>query len=102
MQLVSNLSKKVLFVQLFSVSVFTTFAVDNIDHNPSSRDAKDSWHETAISSTQHLKGTDDGEMRIPATFTMNDSKIKDLPHQYTNVIPFALKSENLYPPALQI
>ena len=30
-------------------NVFTTFAVDNIDHNPSSYSAKDSWHGTAIS-----------------------------------------------------
>lgn len=30
-------------------NVFTTHAVDNIDHNPSSRTAQDSWHGTAIS-----------------------------------------------------
>ena len=34
--------------------VFTTHAVDNIDHDPSSRSAKDSFHGAAISSTQHL------------------------------------------------
>ena len=31
-------------------NVFTTFALDNIDHNPSSHSAKDSWQGTAISS----------------------------------------------------
>ena len=30
-------------------NVFTTYVVDNIDHNPSSRTAVDSWHGTAIS-----------------------------------------------------
>ena len=33
--------------------VLTTFAVDNIDHNPRSRTADESWHGTAISATQH-------------------------------------------------
>ena len=33
--------------------LFTTGCVDNIDHNPSSRTAKDSFHGTAISLTQH-------------------------------------------------
>ena len=33
--------------------VFTTCAVDNIDHNPSSATAKDSFHGTGISVTQH-------------------------------------------------
>ena len=34
-------------------SLFTTANVDNIDHNPSARTAKDSFHGTAISLTQH-------------------------------------------------
>ena len=34
-------------------SLFTTGSVDNIDHNPSSRTAKDSFHGTAISLTEH-------------------------------------------------
>ena len=34
-------------------SLFPTGSVDNIDHNPSSRTAKDSFHGTAISLTEH-------------------------------------------------
>ncbi len=45
--------------------VFTTYAVDNIDHNPSSRTARDSWHGTAISATQHLIDEDDGVQQPP-------------------------------------
>ena len=41
-------------------NVFITFAVDNIDRNPSSRSAKDTWHGTAIPSTQHLESKTDG------------------------------------------
>ena len=43
--------------------VFTTYAVDNIDHNPSSRTARESWHGTAISATQHLEYANDREER---------------------------------------
>ena len=38
-------------------NVFPTFAVDNIDHNSSSRTATDCWHGTAISATQHILHT---------------------------------------------
>ena len=41
-------------------NVFTTFVVDNIDHNLSSHSAKDSWHGRTISSTQHLESKADG------------------------------------------
>ena len=34
--------------------VFTTAAVDNLDHNPSSTTASDSFHGTAVSLTNHL------------------------------------------------
>ncbi|KAK0061124.1 hypothetical protein Bpfe_009285 [Biomphalaria pfeifferi] len=42
--------------------LFTTAAVDNIDHNPSSTTSKDSFHGTAISlfqhPSEHCKGTE--------------------------------------------
>ena len=34
-------------------SLFTTANVDNIDHNPSARTAKDSFYGIAVSLTQH-------------------------------------------------
>lgn len=39
--------------------VFTTAAVDIIDHSPSSPNAKDSFHGTGISSVQHTKAGHD-------------------------------------------
>ena len=39
---------------------FNLFTLDNIDHNPSSRTAKDSFHGTAITGAQHLMDTGDG------------------------------------------
>ena len=44
-------------------NLFTTHAVDNINHDPSSRTAKDSWHGTAISACQHRANKDDGSIR---------------------------------------
>ena len=44
-------SDGVICLAKFCSNVFTTFAVDYIDHNPSYRSAKDSWHGTAIYST---------------------------------------------------
>ena len=41
-------------------SVFTTAAVDNIDHNPSATTAKDSFHGTGISLVQHPTFADEG------------------------------------------
>ena len=41
-------------------NVFTTAAVDNIDHNPSATTAKDSFHGTGISLLQHPTSADEG------------------------------------------
>ena len=43
--------------------LFTTGCVDNIDHNPSSRTAKDSFHGTAITLAQHPEENRSGENR---------------------------------------
>ena len=44
-------------------SLFTTANVDNIDHNPSARTAKDSLHGAAVSPTQHPSIDGDGIAR---------------------------------------
>jgi len=44
--------------------LFTTAAMDNIDHNPSSMNAHDSFHGTSISLTQHLTNEDTGILQI--------------------------------------
>jgi hypothetical protein len=43
--------------------VFTTAAVDNIDHNPSSTTSKSSFHGTGISIFQHPADENDGVER---------------------------------------
>ena len=45
---------------ILRLHLFTTDAVDNVDHNPSSRSVKDSFYGTAITTTQHLEHLGDG------------------------------------------
>ena len=82
-------------------NLFTTHAVDNIDHNPSSRTAQDSWHGTAISASQHLKGKDDGCVRPALDFQnekIKSKKLKQLPAEYTCVSPYVLKNKDVVMP----
>ena len=48
---------------ILKLHLFTTHAVDNVDHNPSSRTAKDSFHGTAKATTQHLEHMGGGNQR---------------------------------------
>ena len=74
--------------------IVTTASVKNIDHNPSARTAKDSFHRTAISLTQHpcenTPGTDRGIVVINPSVPKQKG-ISELPAQYTNLEPLTLK-----------
>ena len=74
---------------------------NNIDHNPSSRTAKDSWHGTAISASQHLENKDDGCVR-PSLELQNDKiqskTLKQLPTEYTSISPYVLKKKDIIAP----
>ena len=48
---------------ILKLHLFTTHAVDSVDHNPSSRTAKDSFHGTAKATTQHLEHMGGGNQR---------------------------------------
>ena len=67
--------------------LFTVAAVDNIDHNPSSTTAKDSFHGTGISlfqqPTVENPGTDRG-LPILNDYT-NGTSIAPLPESYTTI-----------------
>ena len=69
--------------------VFTTAAVDNIDHNFSSTTARDSFHGTAISLIQHPsvfgEGTDRSLLSVPEGGYSRT--IDHLPAYYTEVPP---------------
>ena len=91
---------KIICPQILRKEVFTTAAVDNIDHNPSSRTAKDSFHGTAISITQHLVDNSDGVKRqFPVIeTTSNCSILNKLPTSFSSIEPFVLPSKDFYVP----
>ncbi len=84
--------------------VFTTGAMDNIDHNPSARSSKDSFHGTAISLTQHPTMTVHGEERgVTATYdnTTIGTNIRPLPSLYSEVPPAGLDVAEYTVPKVQ-
>jgi len=84
--------------------LFTTGAVDNIDHNPSSATAKDSFHGTGISLMQHPTHTNGGTDRGVPVISQNGSSTKSvipLPTTYTTVPPAAIKTKEFSAPPVQ-
>ena len=71
--------------------LFTTAAIDNIDHNPTSTTAGQSFHGTGISLFQNRTSESDGTKRErqPARNTESSQKYS-LPDYYTNVSPASL------------
>ena len=70
--------------------LFTTAAVDNIDHNPTSTTAQDSFHATGISLFQHHTAENPGTTRAPIDISHAVSSSKSvcqLPEVYTEVAP---------------
>ena len=83
----------------FCSNVFTTSAVDYIDHNPNSLSTKGSWHGTAIFSTQHLESKTDGIKCCSVQLAATASKVlQPLPKEYMTVHHFVLKSTDVYIP----
>lgn len=83
--------------------LFSAGMVDNVDHNPSSRQARDSFHGTGISivqfPTQEKPGRDPGTCIIDP----DGPKLKSLlplPAAFTQVPPSALPNENPHVPLL--
>ena len=71
--------------------VFTTAAVDNIDHNPSSASAHGSFHGTGISLFQHTDERFCGfTQTIVTDHTVFKRTVMHLPEAYTNIIPVSL------------
>ena len=72
-------------------NVFTTCAVDNIDHNPSSSTSHGSFHGTAISAIQHPTHDSPGADRGVVVFEEGSPlrKVRPLPSCYDEVRPVA-------------
>lgn len=80
------------------LQLFTTAAVDNIDHNPSSTTANDSFHGTGISLFQHVTINEPGISRERTPLTKSAAgtkKVIVLPESYTQVPPASLPKKNI-------
>ena len=81
----------IVFPSKLKKSLFTTGSVDNIDHNPSSRTAKDTFHGTAISLTEHptndFGGIDRNRVLINPDLPKRKT-VSNLPDAYTAIQPY--------------
>ena len=87
----------------FRNGLFTTGCVDNINHNPSLHTAKDSFHGTAITLTQHPKENRSGENCAMTKIDPNiikQKKLLELPKLYTEIRPIALKVNDFHVPKI--
>ena len=80
---------KVVFHPSLKVGAFTTAAIDNIDHNPSSNTATSSFYGTAISLFQH-PSLGKGDEKVVPDFQIKQKKLKKLPSYYTDIKPATL------------
>jgi len=75
--------------------LFTTAAIDNIDHNPTSNTAGQSFHGTDISMFQNRTSQSDGTKHEQQPEGTSESSRKySLPDYYTNVTPASLVTNN--------
>lgn len=83
--------------------LFTTAAVDNIDHNPSSTSSHDSFHGTGISLFQHADNNFSGILRdipVSSDSSSKSKKIGNLPESYMTVEPVVLSRNDAAVPKL--
>ena len=94
---------KIVCIPKLKCGLFTTAAVDNIDQNPSSTSAQDSFHATGISLFQHTSDDLCGFAQNIATENTDSRKetIAHLPEAYTNITPIAGFKHNLFVPKLK-
>ncbi|KAK5852481.1 hypothetical protein PBY51_023946 [Eleginops maclovinus] len=86
----------VVFPQVLRRGLFTTTAMDNIDHNPT---ATTSFHGTCISAFQHPTKDNQGEYREPVR--LGEEKVKtvpELPDSFTNIRPAFFTKKKPSPP----
>ncbi|KAK5868004.1 hypothetical protein PBY51_012451 [Eleginops maclovinus] len=85
--------------QVLRRGLFTTTAMDNIDHNPTATTATTSFHGTSISAFQHPTKDKQGEYRGP--MRLGEEKVKtvpELPDSFTIIRPAFFTKKTPFPP----
>ena len=85
-------------------NVFTTAAMDNIDHNPSSSTAQDSFHGTGISLIQHCQNNDCISENNFTDFPIGNTSrtVNPLPSSYTHVPPVRSLGKHILTPVTSV
>ena len=98
--------EQVIFPPTMCGKVFTTATIDNIDHNPSSTTAKESFHGTGISLLQHPsfagEGVDRSTVFVEGSVDASFQNIGHLPHYYTDVPPVTTSIKHSTVPATRL
>ena len=84
-----------------SHDLFTVGALDNLDHNPSSTTAKDSFHGTGISLFQFPTRLSTGRPQVTIEL-LTTAKYNQLPESYTTVPAVVLKKESVAVPNVSV
>ena len=71
------------------IGEFTTAEVDSIDHNPSSKTAEESFHDTGISLFQHPTKSNHGLEQFSIEAEVESNKLIELPEAFTDVKPIS-------------
>ena len=85
--------------------LFTTGAVDNVDHNPTSATARDSFHGTSISIIKHLSHESTGIILDQPPINQESTSARSvppLPSSYTSVPPAAPNREEFKAPVVEM
>ena len=79
--------------------LFTTSAMDNIDHNPSASSSTTPFHGTSISMFQHPTHENESEEReILQVKGTKVKKVSELPDSYANIKPGHFTNKSQPPP----
>lgn len=85
--------------------LFTSSVVDNIDHNPSSTTAYDSFHGTEVSlfqkPTAPVPGVWSNRVSLGQATSTDTKSVSELPESYSQVLPVLLPSKNPSVPLVQ-
>ena len=85
----------VVYPPILRKGLFTTSAIDNIDHNPTATMANTSFHGTSISMFQHPSPINEGEIRRPLQLSDNRAKkIPEIPECFINIRPAFFNKKN--------
>ena len=88
--------EKALYPPNLKCSLFTTAAVDNIDHNTISTSSHDAFHGTGISLFQHPDIDNSGVLRVVTATSDTVTSYAHLPENYTSIPAVAPTKTLLY------